>query len=252
MKYNYYITPFIHASETICLLMKKYIWLFVLVFVLIVFFIVSGSRLKEGFTWSDDLKKKFVEFQQTVNDNRNQYNMDVIQQQASPEEVEELLATGFWPWTDDTRYQYMDSVWHNKIIKVNIGDAMEYAQKTYNEAAAKRLLAWNAKEGQFLLFGGKGNTDNDTIKCSPDDNNKSVMQKIEKTEVSVNPRIVNIDNANIPNEMPGFSFVKEPCNPCVALHDDYSCPFKLNVKGTDVNETNNKVSHFWRKLWRLE
>ena len=239
MKYNYYFTPFI------------FVFVFVLLSLFIGFRLASG--LKEGFTWSDDLKKRFVEFQQTENDNRNQYNMEVIQQQASPKEVEELLATGFWPWSDDTRYQYMDSVWHNKIIKVNIGDAMEYAQKTYNEAAAKRLLAWNAKEGQFLLFGGKGNTDNDTIKCSPDDNNKSLMQKIEKTEVSVNPRIVNIDNANIPNEMPGFSFVKEPCNPCVALHDDYSCPFKLNVKESDVNDNGgNKVSHFWRKLWSLE
>ena len=53
--------------------------------------------------------------------------------------------------------------------------------------------------------------------------------------------------------MPGFSFVKEPCNPCVALHDDYSCPFKLNVKESDVNDNGgNKVSHFWRKLWSLE
>ncbi len=253
MKYNYYFTTFSQASETICLLMKKNMWLFIFVFVLLSLFIGFrfSSGLKEGFTWSDDLKKRFVEFQQTENDNRNQYNMDIIQQQASQKEVEELLATGFWPWSDDTRYQYMDSVWHNKIIKVNIGDAMEYAQKTYNEAAAKRLLAWNAKEGQFLLFGGKGNTDNDTIKCSPDDNNKSLMQKIEKTEVSVNPRIVNIDNANIPNEMPGFSFVKEPCNPCVALHDDYSCPFKLNIKG-DNKESDVKVSHFWRKLWSLE
>jgi hypothetical protein len=244
MKYNYF-TQLKQAFKTI--------WFLVFVFVLLVLFIWFGSGLlfasglKEGFTWSDDLKKRFVEFQQTENDNRNQYNMDVIQQQASPKEVEELLATGFWPWSDDTRYQYMDSVWHNKIIKVNIGDAMEYAQKTYNEAAAKRLLAWNAKEGQFLLFGAKGNTDNDMIKCSPDDNNNSVMQKIIKTEVSVNPKVVDIDNANIPNEMPGFSFVKEPCNPCVALHDDYSCPFKLNIKGED-----DTVSHFWRKLWRLE
>ena len=138
MKYNYYFTPFI------------FVFVFVLLSLFIGFRFASG--LKEGFTWSDDLKKRFVEFQQTENDNRNQYNMEVIQQQASPKEVEELLATGFWPWSDDTRYQYMDSVWHNKIIKVNIGDAMEYAQKTYNEAAAKRLLAWNPKANPSPQF----------------------------------------------------------------------------------------------------
>jgi len=47
--------------------------------------------------------------------------------------------------------------------------------------------------------------------------------------------------------MPGFSFVNGPCNPCSPLNDnpDYSCPFKLNVKGNDA------ISDVWKELWSI-
>jgi hypothetical protein len=47
--------------------------------------------------------------------------------------------------------------------------------------------------------------------------------------------------------MPGFNFVNGSCDPCVALNtpSDFSCPFKLNVKGND------QISDVWRKLWEV-
>ena len=47
--------------------------------------------------------------------------------------------------------------------------------------------------------------------------------------------------------MKGFSFVKGPCDPCVALNNpaDYSCPFRLNIKGDD------SISNQWKQLWGL-
>jgi hypothetical protein len=47
--------------------------------------------------------------------------------------------------------------------------------------------------------------------------------------------------------MSGFSFVSGPCNPCVALNSpgDFSCPFRLNVKGDDT------ISGPWKSLWGL-
>lgn len=213
------------------------------------------TSLKEGFVWSDELKKRFDVYQKTENDNRNQYNIDILQQQASPEEAEQLLATGYWSWSDDTAYQYMDSVWRNKVIKMNVSEALDYAKKTYNETAAKALLSWNAKEGEFLLYGGKGRDNNTIIKCSSDENNGAVMQKIIKNPNSPVPTVVPIDNAFIPYEMPGFSFIKKDknkkdeddenvCNPCVALHGDYSCPFTLKMKGDE------NVSDIWFHLWK--
>ncbi len=199
--------------------------------------------------WSDDLIKRFKIYQSSVNDNRNSYNMAVIQEQASPAEAETLLKTGYWPWSGDTKYEYSDAIWHHPVIKVNVSDALDYAMKTYNETAAKRLLSWNTKEGQFLLYGskgtgkGKGKGKYDTIKCSTDASVIGIIKKEFKDDYIENS--VPILNEDIPNQMPGFSFLNGSCNPCVALHNDYSCPFKLNVKGDDT------MSPIWAKLWSL-
>ena len=52
---------------------------------------------------------------------------------------------------------------------------------------------------------------------------------------------------DIPKEMPGFSFVKGSCNPCVPLDSppNYTCPFRLNVKGDD------EITEPWKQLWNL-
>jgi hypothetical protein len=209
----------------------------------------SGSG-NSGSAWSDDLLNRFASYQDSANDNRNRYNMEVIQQQASPSEAETLIHTGYWPWSDDTKYEYTDAIWHHKIIKINVGNALDYAMKTYNESAIKQMMSWNTKEGQFLLYGSKGNgkgKDNkyDTIKCSTDESNNASMIGIIKKEFKDDyiENSVPISNEDIPLKMPGFSFLNGPCNPCVALHNDYSCPFKLNVKGDDT------TSPIWSRLW---
>jgi hypothetical protein len=58
---------------------------------------------KEGFVWSMDTIKKFNLYQNTVNVNTNQYNMSVVQEQSTEEEAKELLKTGYWPWSEDTK-----------------------------------------------------------------------------------------------------------------------------------------------------
>jgi hypothetical protein len=63
----------------------------------------------------------------------------------------------------------------------------------------------------------------------------------------MNSTTTNVKPEDIPKEMPGFTFVKSPCNPCVALNSpgDFSCPFKLNVKG------DSSISEPWKQLWNL-
>ncbi len=207
--------------------------------------------IKEGFTWSRDLITRFNTYQETVNLNDNQYNLKVLQDQASPEETEQLLKTGYWPWSQDTQDQYYEAVWQNPIIKFFPGAALDYAMKLYNETAVKRLMSWNTKEGQFLLYGGKSG-DNAVIKCSEDTDKNPVLQKTTFDGYNLwngykNTSTTNIKNEDIPKEMPGFSFVKNSCNPCSALNDpaDYSCPFKLNVKG------DNETSAVWKNLWNI-
>ena len=225
------------------------IFIFILIFIFI--FIFTFKKIQTGFQnytiqWSPDLIKRFNIYQQSVNQNINQYDLTQLQRQARPEEVEELLKTGFWPWTNDLKQLYIEKVSSNPIIKINPQYALNYAMKLYNKNAVTELLAWNTKEGHFLLYGAQNNNNNNyipnTIKCSPD----SVMQKKVYTGINDLNFITNVVKPeDIPTEIPGFSFVKGSCNPCLALDADFTCPFKLNIEG------DNSISKPWRKLWNL-
>jgi hypothetical protein len=175
--------------------------------------------------------------------------MPIIQNQASEEEALELFNTGYWPWSENTQYLYMDAIAKESIIRLTPGLSLQAAKKIYNENAMKKMLSWNTKEGQFLLSGGINNEKNE-IKCFSDAIGPSILKKISVNGYNLwngykNEKITDISNENIPDEMPGFSFIGSPCNPCKALDDDYSCPFKLNVKGDD------SVSDIWKLFWNL-
>lgn len=239
--------------------------IFIIIIVVIILFnsftknnnkkIISGFQNYNTTRWSSDLIKRFNIYQNTMNDNNNQFNLDQLQKQASPEEAEEYLKTGLWHWPDDLKELYIKSVWSNPIIKFYPPFALNYAMRLYNQNAVRELLAWNTKEGQFLLYGGDlGYTKNDmpqihpnqnkhnTIKCSADSLN------MEKTVYNgnMNSTTTIVNSEDIPNEMPGFSFVKSPCNPCSAFDGDFSCPFRLNMSVSD-----NSISEPWKQLWNL-
>ena len=243
----------------------NYNYKFLLLMLLVVSIIIFNSYSKkiDGFQnsnikWSPDLIQRFIKYQQTVNENNTQFDLDILQKQATPEEAEEMLRTGYWPWPDDLKKQYIDNVWASPIIKIEPQYALDYAMKIYNEDTVREMLAWNTKEGHFLLYGGDiGVTDGlpknvrNTIKCSTDMNDNSVMQKKVYTNMNdwngyTGETVTTVEPANIPKEMPGFNFVNGPCNPCVALNSpgDFSCPFKLNVK-----EKGNDISDVWKTLW---
>jgi hypothetical protein len=236
----------------------KYSYYNILLLILLVlffyYFFFHPRTIIEGFTWSDNLIQRFLKFQATVNDNNHQYNIKVVQDQASPEETEHLLKTGYWPWSNETKYLYMDAVYHNPIIKIEPHVALDYAMKTYNESAAKQLIFWNTNEGKFLLHGAiskhidrnipSENIDNsyNIIKC--DYTNKKFLEPVMKkfTYYSNNgyslPSENIIENENIPKELPGFKFTNKVCNPCNVFNEppDYSCAFKINL-----NEENRLI-----------
>ena len=199
----------------------------------IIYKIYINILLKEGFItnkWSPDLIRKFNIYQTTMNNNANQFNLEVLQQQATPAEVEQLIKTGYWPWSDTLKQQYVDHVWSSPIIKIDPQYALDYAMRIYNQKAVTELLAWNSKEGDFLLYGGINQT-GDVIKCS----NTMIMTKNDKP---LNPE-------DIPKEMPGFTFINNSCDPCQVFNRDFSCPFKLNIDGDD------SISSPWKKLWKI-
>ena len=247
----------------------KYSYTFLIISLLVISIILFNSFTKtidnfqnnstNNHVWSPDLIKRFNIYQTTMNKNKTYFDLDILQKQASTNEVEQLLETGFWPWPDYLKNDYIEKVWSNPIIKIDPQYALNYAMRIYNQTAARELLAWNTKEGQFLLYGGDlGVSDgmpknvHNTIKCSTDSNGNSVMEKKVFTGMNLwngfmNTTTTTVKPEDIPKEMPGFTFVKNPCNPCVALNSpgDFSCPFKLNVKGDD------SISNPWTSLWQL-
>ena len=242
---------------------KKYIWIIIIILGLGLGLGLGLRSVTEGFTplkgfipWPKDLIQRFELYQSTINQNSYQYNMYILQQQASADEAESLIKTGYWPWSDEIKDLYIKAVWQSPMIKIDPGHALTSAMKLYNETAAKRLLGWNAKEGQFLIYGvDAGRTGTmpvkNNIKCSSDLKN-SVLQKNVYSGYNLwngykNGTTTNIKDQDIPSEVPGFSFVNGTCNPCVAINEvsEYTCPFKLEVPDR------SDISPIWSNLWGL-
>ena len=119
----------------------KYAVLIVLVVAIVVFNSYSknafGIFSKDGFQnsnnrWSPDLISRFNEYQYTVNRNIHNYDLNIVQQQASPQEAEYLLRTGYWPWPDYLKYEFLDKIASNPIISVEPQFALDYNMKIYN------------------------------------------------------------------------------------------------------------------------
>ena len=222
----------------------------------------TNSSLKESFAanktvWPDDLVAKFLKFQKVLNPNVV-YDMKVVQQQASPDEVEYLFKHNKWPWTKEVMDLYKQAVAENSFVKVDPGISMIDAQRIYNEMAMKEILSFGTKEGTFLLNGlviGHNNkmpsNVNDVVRCGTDPNTKnSVVEKVvyngyDSISGAMNKTVTNVGFSEIPGLVNGFKFLNGPCNPCSPLDNppNYSCPFSLNT-GNGA-----EVSPIWKLLW---
>lgn len=209
----------------------------------------SGFQNYNNVKWSPDLIKRFNIYQTKINKNTVQFDLGILQNQASPEEAEEYLKTGLWNWPDYLKDLYIEAILSSPIIKMDPQIAVNYARSIYNKNAVTELLAWNTKEGNFLLY-GRQIKPNGSFKCTYDNN--PVMQK--RTAVGMdlwngytNYKIENLKPEDIPKNISGFSFVNSPCNPCSVFNEGSSnnCPFRLNVDGDD------NISTIWKKIWKL-
>ena len=248
------------------------------IFITIYFY--AHISLKEGFIWDEKTQKDFLKVEKTINRNKI-FALDQIQQQANKEEVDYLLENNMWPWKNEVDNLYEASINENSMVQSYSKDSLMDAKKTYNQQAILDILSGETKESHFLLNGVTINTGNDMvpdgtgsfgynaglttnlsnslIKCYPDKQNGEnyVLKKREYIGedggiTGINKFLLkNVDVNNLENIIPGFTFIKSPCNPCVALNSDkntkYDCPFELNVKNND-----NGISAIWKYLWSLD
>ena len=243
----------------------------------------KGTKLDNGNgRWSKTTILSFIQFQKTKNPLLI-FDMDIVQQNASESEAIELLTTGMWPWNLVTQQIYKDMIVRDTNRQINPKDSMEKDRTIYCEAIIKNLLGMKAPEGQFLLYGvlvknrsrtggnvadtsGEGtygvnsgliSQKQDLIRC----NGSSGMQRISYTgayDGITGVRIKTVENLNyvdLPDIVPGFSFLDKPCNPCIALSDDplnkYRCPFSIARENGNggYNKGVGALSDIWKVLW---
>lgn len=221
--------------------------------------------------WSPDTKREFLEFQARENPDVI-FDMDIVQQQASELEVKEFLKNGNWNWSERTKQIYEDVMSRNNYTKKSPQKGIETDQTIYNERVMLQMLGLNEPEGQFLLYGrmiperknlnahvdsGKGTYGINSGLIDPNhymkrlhcEKNKIKLQEFTgyRKDITSAPdyKSTDVDPKDIPKLFPEFQFLKEPCDPCVALDMPYDtkCPFSV--------KPNKKVSPAWEKIWGL-
>jgi hypothetical protein len=209
---------------------------------------------KEGFEngtifgWPSSLLQRFQTYQQTYLPTFL-YDVNVLQKQATAAEVESLLQTGTWPWSQEVQDMYKDYILHSYMVQVDPGQALVSAQRVYNQAAILELMTVNSKEGSFLLNGlVVGHTPG-----LPEDRNNVVVcdalknSLVKKTDVgysgiwgTIVEHVESVSNNDVEKEVNGFHFLKGPCNPCST-----SCPFSLDVGD------GGEISPPWKYIWNI-
>ena len=271
--------------------LKNYKYGIMLGLTILILLRVQALTKKEGFTWNEKSTQDFIAIQDTINP-KIIFDTNLIQKnQASQEEVDYFNKNGFWPWSQEVEELYKEAVSNNPYIRNSGEDAVKSARKIYNQNAIMRILSYQTKEGRFLLNGVQvkneggnsletlpsgfgifgyesgliGNLQNDIVKCSSSSNN-SKIEKITYTGKDgiygqQTKTVTPVDYHNLENIIPGFSFIKGPCNPCVAINEkaDYSCPFDLTVKkGASIRDVlepstddlSSSISSVWKYLWK--
>ena len=234
--------------------------------------------IKEGFSWTPNSTQNFLLIQNTMN-RQKIFDIDIIKNQASQEELDYFNSNGKWPWSQKTKDLFVEALKKNPFIRTLPEDSLNYTMTIYNEAAILQALSYQTKEGQFLLNGvliqdpsgnpmedlpsGFGNfpyksgllenKSNDIIKCNMKNPNGATLERIKYTGKGgiygeQTSTITPVDYNNLENIIPGFTFVNGPCNPCGAINEtpDYSCPFKLKVKNNPTT-----ISSIWQNLWEV-
>ena len=250
----------------------------------------NQTNLKEGFTWSQQSTTDFLKIQDTLNPHVV-FDTNKIQQQASQEEVDYFLQNQMWPWSQEVQDLYKESVMNNQYVQINPEDAVNQARQIYNQQIILEIISWQKKEGQILLNGiiindasgadpsgnvnysrnGAGSyafssglisTENNpnikVIKCKSDPSGNYSLSQGQYDESQYKQVYTEVEASDLENIIPGFKFVSQPCNPCVALNSppNYTCPFTLdlsnnNSQGQPNNLFSNNISKVWQYLWGI-
>jgi hypothetical protein len=110
------------------------------VLAIILIILYRFSHLKEGFTWSEESGKKFIELQNSINP-RVVFDTKMIKKQASQEEVDYFLKNSMWPWSKDVEDLYKELLEKNTYVRLSTEDAINEAKTKYNQTIISQILS---------------------------------------------------------------------------------------------------------------
>jgi hypothetical protein len=98
------------------------------------------SHLKEGFTWSEESGRKFIELQNSINPN-TVFDLKEIKKQASQEEVDYFLKNSKWPWSKEVEDLYSELLNKNTYVRLYPEDAINDVKTRYNQSIITQILS---------------------------------------------------------------------------------------------------------------
>jgi hypothetical protein len=96
--------------------------------------------LKEGYSWSEESGKKFIELQNSINPGIV-FDTKEIQKQTTQEEVDYFLKNSMWPWSKEVEDLYKELSDKNTYIRLNSEDAINNAKTKYNQSIITEILS---------------------------------------------------------------------------------------------------------------
>lgn len=237
--------------------------LFVIIVMIGIALYIFNRNIQEGF-WNNDSREIFLQIQRTINPGIV-FDTDILEKQANQIEVDYFLQHGYWPWSSEVEKLYREASSRNVYVQTNPSDSMKRAKTIYNETGILNILSQQTPEGQFLLNGvevtdsmsgmsGEGafgyssglvtnatNKNSKIIRCDGD--NILIERRYLGDGIfnEHNYKTTDIDYHDLENSIPGFHFLKAPCDPCRNMVRP-ECPFELNLK--------SHVSPVWNYLWK--
>ena len=98
------------------------------------------SHLKEGFTWSEESGRQFIELQNSINPNIV-FDLKEIRNQASQEEVDYFLKNSKWPWSKQVEDLYSELLNKNTYVRLYPEDAINDVKTRYNQTIMTQILS---------------------------------------------------------------------------------------------------------------
>ncbi len=222
-----------------------------MLFLILIILYRFSTLVKTTESFTDQSLQDFLLIQNTINKQKI-FDTNILQTQATQEELDYFNSHGIWPWSDSTIDLYISLTNKNPYIRTYSKDAIGYARTIYNEKAILELLSNQTKEGLFKINGVQVEGDKPNLKEQlPDgfgsfpytsglmeDRRKDVIkcnldtQQLERTKYNgrggiFGEQLTEVSSVNyndLEKIIPGFSFLSEPCNPCLS---DSKCKFKL-------------------------